>query len=514
MKRLERITATEVTKLQSTGCCGSKLYHTLAEIVTVDPDHILVHAHALYKLKDDDRDTCRIAGQGNRLIPTPGESRHAPVSKEGDRMFSSAVMQAHCELRNETLNSKDFDVVGGFLNVKRTSTRRMFLKFPKSLPHPYADKYIEVFGALYGLGESNRLFHIEADKVCLEAGFTPSSVAPMTYVKTSKSDPNIKCIVNAVVDDFKTLDNEPSLSNSLRDALKKRFTNITYNEVSTTFAGIESRTLDDGGIFHSQNRYITRTAETLGVSELPPVDIPVHDDFFKELSGDDLSDFDPTRYQNLIGHLIQTLKTRDDIKTFVSYLSSKNISPKVGHFTRAIHILRYLHSTPEVGRHFKSNSTEIFAHVDTAHANCPDAKSTSAFFLSVGEHNAPFHSEAKSLDHIATCPMSAEYMGYTATCQAIIHYRQLASDLGFKQKNPTTLLSDNKTAISLTEAPEISRKSKHILVRYHYIRELVANNCVILKYTPSAKLRANVMTKYLMRAPFKKERNSLLNLTN
>ena len=105
-------------------------------------------------------------------------------------------------------------------------------------------------------------------------------------------------------------------------------------------------------------------------------------------------------------------------------------------------------------------------------------------------------------------------MGYTATCQAIIHYRQLADDLGFKQNTPTTLLSDNKTAISLTEAPEISRKSKHILVRYHFIRELVANNCVILKYTPSAKLRANVMTKYLMRAPFKKERNSLLNLTN
>jgi len=514
LDRLKRSTETEVNKLQSTGCCGSKLYNSIDDVKREDPDYILVHAHVLYKLKDDNRDTCRIAGQGNRLIPTPGENRHAPVSKEGDRMYSVAAMQAHCEIRNETLNSRDYDVVGGFLNVKRTSTRRMFLKFPKSLPHPYADKYIEVFGALYGLGESNRLFHIEAEKVCIEAGFIPSSVAPMTYVKFSKSDPNKKCILNSVVDDFKTLDNDSSLSDSLRDALKKRFTNITSHDLSTTFAGIESRTLEDGGIFHSQNRYILRTAETLGVSELPPVDIPAHEDFFKELTDDELTDFDPTRYQNLTGHLIQTLKTRDDIKPFVSFLSSKNITPKLGHFTRGIHILRYLHSTPEVGRHFKSNSTEIFAHVDTAHANCPDAKSISAFFLSVGEHNAPFHSEAKSLDQIATCPMSAEYMGYTRTCQAIIHYRQLAEDLGFKVTTPTTLLSDNKTAISLTVAPEISRKSKHILVRYHYIRELVSDNRVVLKYTPSPQLRANVMTKYLMRVPFKKERNSLLNLTN
>jgi len=380
------------------------------------------------------------------------------------------------------------------------------------LPHPLAGKYIEVFGALYGLGESNRLFHEAAHEVCLSAGFTPSKVGNMTY---SKCDPNnkvIKCITSCVVDDFRSLDNDSSLSNSLRDALKKRFTNITYNEKSTTFSGIETKILSNGAIRQTQNRYIARTAENFGIAHLPLVDTPFHEDFFKELDDIENAAFDQEKLQKINGHLTQMLKTRDDVKHLVNYTSSKNCSPRLGYYTRAIHILRYIYSTPEIGRTFKSNSTEIFAHVDTSHANLPGAKSTVAFFLSVGKNNAPFHSVVKVIPDIPTCPMTAEYMGYSTTGQAITHFRQLSEELGFPVSEPTTIFNDNKSAIALSESPEISRKSKHIWVRYHYIRDLVKQKIVSLKHNGSKKLRATVMTKFLQRPQFKLERRAIEHL--
>ena len=81
------------------------------------------------------------------------------------------MMQSHAESRGEVLNVTLFDVIGGFLHIKRTSPIRLFLLLPANLPHPLAGMYVEILGALYGLRESNRLFMAELKRVIATAGF-------------------------------------------------------------------------------------------------------------------------------------------------------------------------------------------------------------------------------------------------------------------------------------------------------------------------------------------------------
>jgi hypothetical protein len=246
---------------------------------------------------------------------------------------------------------------------------------------------------------------------------------------------------------------------------------------------------------------------------MPPVKIPVHEDFFKaSLSPTDCVPVLPALYQSLTGSLVQVLKTRDEIRPFVSHLCSKNSCPLEGDYAKAIHILRYLHSTPDLGRVYKSNSLELFAHADAAFALHDNGCSAGAFFLSLGATNAPFHTEAKSQDDVATCPMTSEYYSAGAACQSILHYRQLLTDFGCPPRGPTTLFLDCNTAISLVTAPEVSRKSKHITVKHHYIRQLYERRIVFPTHTPSAHLRADVLTKYFPPSRFILHRDILLNV--
>ena len=78
---------------------------------------------------------------------------------------------------------------------------------------------------------------------------------------------------------------------------------------------------------------------------------------------------DTTVYASLTGKLVQFLKTRHDVRLLVSYyLYSFNNAPLEGHYHRAIHVLRYLASSPGVGCFFSSSDLAFVVFTDSAFA--------------------------------------------------------------------------------------------------------------------------------------------------
>ena len=131
--------------------------------------------------------------------------------------------------------------------------------------------------------------------------------------------------------------------------------------------------------------------------------------------------------------------------------------------------------------------------------------------FSVGVDNAPFSCSAKVMSRVALCPMTSEYYAAGEVCKDLVHFRQLSKDLGWPSDRPTLLMLDNRTAISLINAPQVSRKSRHIEITFHFIRELAARKTLVVAYVPTKKMRANVLTKYLPKAVFLFERDMLFN---
>ena len=508
MDRLVVATAEHISKLQRLKCLGTEVFQQ----DTLPTDAVVIGAQVLFKLKDDDRFTCRIAGRGDMLPVDPSLVSFAAVSSDGDKSFALAAMQAHCNIRGERLIISDADVHDAFPQIARPSDSvRLWIKFPKNLPHSLAGSYLEIKGALPGLTESNRLFDLELARVLIEdAGFQNHMSSPRTFVKSDPLDPGLKCIINTHVDDLRFVHNTSTLSRDAIVALEARFGPMRVNSPSLTFTGIECQQLSTGAVMQSQNRYIARLADSVGVSHLPPVQKPVSLDFFKRsVSITDCVLFDPTCYQSLTGSLVQ-VKTRDDVKHFVSHLCSRNASPDCGDYLKALHVLRYLHSTSEVMRVFSSDSLELSCWADAAYNNASDGRSIGAHFLSVGRNNAPFVSVVKLLA-VPTSPTDAEYMNTLPAAKLVMHFRFLSDFLGWPQGSVPMYL-DSQTAINLAEAPQISKKSLHLDVKHHFIRDCFIRGFIHLVHVPADQQRANVITKVLTAPSYQRQRSVLLNL--
>ncbi len=100
-------------------------------------------------------------------------------------------------------------------------------------------------------------------------------------------------------------------------------------------------------------------------------------------------------------------------------------------------------------------------------------------------------------------------MSLSAASQQIVFLRALLDSLGFGLGEPSILLADNLGAISLAKNPIGSRRSKHIDIRHHYIRELVENDVIKLSHVKSSENAADMFTKNLGTGQFGRLRASV-----
>jgi hypothetical protein len=103
---------------------------------------------------------------------------------------------------------------------------------------------------------------------------------------------------------------------------------------------------------------------------------------------------------------------------------------------------------------------------------------------------------------VALSSCEAEYIAATtAACQGVWLARLLAELKGEKIR-AFTLNMDSQSAIQLSKNPVFHDRSKHIDMRYHYIRECVEHNRVKLKFVGTAEELADILTKALGRERF------------
>jgi hypothetical protein len=75
-----------------------------------------------------------------------------------------------------------------------------------------------------------------------------------------------------------------------------------------------------------------------------------------------------------------------------------------------------------------------------------------------------------------------EYVATCATCREAVWLQKLLSGLlGLKMK-VTCIWCDNQSCMKLSENPVFHDRSKHIKIKYHYIRDMVQRGVMRLQY--------------------------------
>ncbi|KAG6470996.1 hypothetical protein ZIOFF_072087 [Zingiber officinale] len=120
-------------------------------------------------------------------------------------------------------------------------------------------------------------------------------------------------------------------------------------------------------------------------------------------------------------------------------------------------------------------------------------KSTSGYAFHLG--SAIFSWSSKKQPVVALSTTEAEYIAATNCAMQAIWLRKILDFLQHKQDGPTTIFCDNKSTITLSKNPVFHGRCKHIDIKYHKIREWVAEKQINIEYCPSECQVADIFTK-------------------
>ena len=150
------------------------------------------------------------------------------------------------------------------------------------------------------------------------------------------------------------------------------------------------------------------------------------------------------------------------------------------------------------------------AYVDADYATDPEKRaSRTGYFVFVNKCVVAYGSRLqKGAPSQATC--EAEYRALAMCIKETVWVMMIIQSMGFKVKLPIKIWEDNQSAMKLTKNHGAAKMSKHIAVRYHYIRDLQETGTVDVDYIPSEDQLADMLTKNLARVKLEKMRSKVM----
>ena len=302
------------------------------------------------------------------------------------------------------------------------------------------------------------------------------------------------------VDDVLVISTSQDLVAHVINSVREKFT-ITPLGFPKWFLGIRISKDNSGVLLLDQSKAVMELLKRFDFNSLSPIQVPMSSKtHLQKIEDPSMQTSQP--YRSLIGSLMYLMtSTRPDLAVPISKLAQFLALPSSTHWLAAKKVCRYLKGTADLGLSFKKDQglnagNLITAYSDSDWASDPsDRKSYSGFVIFLG--SAVVSWKCKKQNAVALSSAEAEYMALALAVMEVVWLRQLLSNIGFPQTEPTTMFCDNLSAMHIGNTDVTSPKTKHISIKHHYIRTQIAAGVVTLEYVPTEHNIADVMTKPL-----------------
>lgn len=345
--------------------------------------------------------------------------------------------------------------------------------------------------SIYGLKQASRQWNVKLDSVLQKIGLTRSRIDPCIYYCIKKST---MMFVAVWVDDLIIFSNNCDLKCEVKEQLKGEFHMKDLGEAKQ-FIGLNiSRKRKEGKIMLDQEMYVKEILNRFGMLESKPVKTPIEVNV--KFDSDDTHNNDDIPYRQAIGCLLYLAQaTRPDIGFAVNKLSRYVSNPSHQHWLGVKRIMRYLQGTKDYKLCFTKDTTnKITGFCDSDWASSPEDRRSCTGYIFIFQNGAIAWNSCKQ-STVALSTAEAEYMAMSAATQEALWLRQLQQELGLYNDCPLLIHSDNQSAISLASVDCYKPKTKHIDIRFHFLRDNVNNKNVNFIYCKGSEMVADILTK-------------------
>lgn len=392
----------------------------------------------------------------------------------------------------KNMQVKHLDIKTAYLNGHLEEI--VYMKQPKGFEDKEHPEFVcRLKKSIYGLKQSARAWNNKITEVLTAGGFKRGSADSCIF---SKKILDNFIYVLIYVDDILIAAYVEQQFEEVEKLLSDNFETKIIGDIKY-YLGIEVERNKNGIFYLHQQNYIEKILKFFNLENAKTSKIPLdsgyqnNSNIGKPLENNDL-------YRKAIGSLLYlSVNTRPDISASISILSRKVNNPNSNDWNEVKRVMKYLKLTKtlklQLGEKDAENNLEIYADADWA-GDDRDRKSTSGFIIKLYSSSISWSSKKQST--VSLSSTEAEYISLCEACQELQWIRQLMKDFN-EQSAKITVYEDNQSTLKMLDNEGVKTRSKHIDVKYHYIRELKKKKEVIFEYCPSDRMQADIMTKPL-----------------
>jgi hypothetical protein len=374
--------------------------------------------------------------------------------------------------------------------------------------------------ALYGLKQAGRQWHWKYHKTLEKFGLKRCDTDPCCYWKMTKNGP---IIVITHVDDSVIFSESKCEMIKLKKALTDEYKIKDFGPLKWCIGWNINRDRKKKTLTIGQEAFVLEILSRFGLENIRtrPTAADPNVNLTKQMCPSEREERLNQPYLELLGCLLYlSISTRPDISFAVSELSKFANNPGLDHWNGLLYVVGYIKRTAKhvisYGHDCEDNrlfpASEVHGFVDANYGRCIDTgRSRYGGVLLKNGGAIDWRSKMESI--VALSSMESEYIG---ACEFVRHstwLRACLKELGIGDDSVIDLGLkigiDNKSAKMFAEERMIQNRSKHIAIRFHYIRERIADGTVKLFYRQTQLMPADIFTKPLGKKLFDRFRKMM-----
>ena len=390
------------------------------------------------------------------------------------------------------------DIKSAYLNG--LLDEEIYMEQPKGFETPgKEDKVCRLRKAIYGLKQAGRQWHEHLQDSLCSFGFEKLISGDVSIFFKHDEEGQITIIL-VYVDDMAIFGLHKQVQ-ATKEFIGSRYKYTDLGEIKH-FLGLHiTRDRSKRTLTIDQTQYIQRILARFEMTTCRPVHTPLDPNIILVANPKKESDSQLTsRYQQLIGSLMYAmLGTHPDICFAVNRLSQYGANPTHEHLLAAQHVLQYLSGTRCRKLVYGTNdSTELIGYSDSDWAGDRDDRRSTTGYTFILSGGAIAWATQKQRT-IALSSTEAEYMALTETAKHAQWTVSLLQQLSFNLDLPIDVFTDSEGAQAIAANNVYHKRTKHIDIKYHYIREKILDGTVCVNEVGSKNNLADVFTKPIAR---------------